>query len=90
MSSQKGETAPSKEVKESSLKAILAKLRKRHIIETLAAFIGGGWLEIALSRGCLNYPLLAEKDPFLANIRGEPWFINLMERVKYEWEHFEV
>jgi hypothetical protein len=25
-------------------KAFLAKLRKRHIIETLAAFIGGGWL----------------------------------------------
>jgi len=44
MSSQKGDTAPSKEVKESSLKSFLAKLRKRHIIETLAAFIGGGWL----------------------------------------------
>ncbi len=44
MSSQKGDTAPSKEVKESSLKLFLTKLRKRHIIETLAAFIGGGWL----------------------------------------------
>jgi len=30
----------------SSLKLFLAKLRKRHIIETLAAFIGGGWLLI--------------------------------------------
>jgi len=37
-----------------------------------------------------NYPFLAEKDPFLANIRGEPRFQKLMERVKYEWEHFEV
>jgi TolB-like protein/Tfp pilus assembly protein PilF len=46
MSSQKGDTAPSKEVKEASLKVFLAKLRKRHIIETLAAFIGGGWLVI--------------------------------------------
>ena len=46
MSSQKGDTAPSKEVNESSLKSFLAKLRKRHIIETLAAFIGGGWLVI--------------------------------------------
>jgi non-specific serine/threonine protein kinase len=36
-----------------------------------------------------NYPLLAEKDPFLANIRGEERFKKLMERVKYEWEHFE-
>jgi len=49
------------------------------------------WLEHAsLNRGCINYPLLAEKDPWLANIRGEPRFKKLMERVKYEWEHFEV
>jgi TolB-like protein/Tfp pilus assembly protein PilF len=46
MSSRNGETTSSKEVKESSLKSFLAKLRKRHIIETLAAFIGGGWLFI--------------------------------------------
>jgi TolB-like protein/Tfp pilus assembly protein PilF len=46
MSSRKGDTAPFKDVKESSLKSFLAKLRKRHIIETLAAFIGGGWLII--------------------------------------------
>jgi serine/threonine protein kinase/Flp pilus assembly protein TadD len=48
------------------------------------------WLENAVERGFLNYPSLAEKDPFLANIRGEPRFQKLMERVKYEWEHFEV
>ena len=46
MSSQQGENAPSKEMKKSFLKSFLAKLRKRHIIETLAAFIGGGWLII--------------------------------------------
>ena len=34
--------------------------------------------------------LLAEKDPFLENIRGEPRFKKLMERVKHEWENFEV
>jgi len=33
-------------MKESPLKSFLAKLRKRHLIETLAAFIGGGWLII--------------------------------------------
>jgi TolB-like protein/Tfp pilus assembly protein PilF len=44
MSSRKGDTAPSKEMKESPIKSFLAKLRKRHLIETLAAFIGGGWL----------------------------------------------
>ena len=48
------------------------------------------WLENAVDRGFINYPLLAEKDLFLANIRSEPRFKKLMERVKYEWEHFEV
>ena len=47
------------------------------------------WLENAFDRGFINWPLLAEKDPWLANIRDEPRFKKLMERVKYEWEHFE-
>ena len=46
MSSRKGVTTPSKDLKKSFLRVFLAKLRKRHIIETLAAFIGGGWLII--------------------------------------------
>jgi TolB-like protein len=32
------------EIEESRFRALFAKLRKRRIIETLAAFIGGGWL----------------------------------------------
>jgi non-specific serine/threonine protein kinase len=48
------------------------------------------WLEHAADKGWINYPFLSEKDPWLANIRGEPRFKKLMERVKYEWEHFEV
>jgi non-specific serine/threonine protein kinase len=44
MASSSGQKAPSEEVKESSLKAFYAKLRKRHIIETFAGFIAGGWL----------------------------------------------
>ncbi|MGA2624946.1 MAG: protein kinase [Bacteroidota bacterium] len=48
------------------------------------------WLENAYDRGFINYPLLSERDPLLANIRGEERFKKLMERVKYEWEHFEV
>ena len=48
------------------------------------------WLEHAADKGWINYPLLSEIDPFLANIRGEERFKKLMERVKYEWEHFEV
>ena len=48
------------------------------------------WLEHAIDRGWINYPLFAERNPFFANIRGEPRFKKLMERVKYEWEHFEA
>ena len=48
------------------------------------------WLEHAVDLGWINYPLLAEKDPFLENIRGEERFKKLMERVKHEWENFEV
>ena len=48
------------------------------------------WLEHAISRGFINYPFLAEKEPFLENIRGEERFKKLMQRVKYEWENFEV
>ena len=48
------------------------------------------WLESAVNCGLFNYPLLNEYDPFLENIRNEPSFKKLMERVKYEWENFEV
>jgi len=48
------------------------------------------WLENAVDRGVINYPFLAEKDSFLDNIRGEPRFQKLMQRVKSDWEHFEV
>jgi TolB-like protein/Flp pilus assembly protein TadD len=44
MSSQQGETAPSKETKKPFISTFLTKLRKRHIIETFAGFIAGGWL----------------------------------------------
>ena len=48
------------------------------------------WLENAVDGGFINYPLLSKKDLFLENIRGEERFKKLMERVKYEWENFEV
>jgi len=48
------------------------------------------WLENAVSCGLINFPFLNEQDPFLENIRGEPRFKRLMERVKLEWENFEV
>jgi len=48
------------------------------------------WLENTIHYGIINYPFLNEYDPFLENIRGEERFKKLMERVKYEWENFEV
>jgi len=48
------------------------------------------WLENAIDKGFINYPFLNEYDSFLENIRGEERFKKLMERVKYEWENFEV
>jgi len=48
------------------------------------------WLENAVNRGFINYPFLSQHDPLLENVRGEERFEKLMERVKVEWEHFEV
>ncbi|HUU38348.1 MAG TPA: hypothetical protein VMW46_09125 [Candidatus Desulfaltia sp.] len=48
------------------------------------------WLEHAVARGWANYPLFSRIDPLLANIRSEERFRKLMERVKREWENFEV
>jgi tetratricopeptide (TPR) repeat protein len=48
------------------------------------------WLEHAVDLGWISYPLLAEKDPFLANIRKDARFKELLKRVKNEWETFEA
>jgi hypothetical protein len=47
-------------------------------------------LECGVNLGAVNYPWYNKIDPFLENIRGEERFKKLMERVKYEWENFEV
>jgi hypothetical protein len=48
------------------------------------------WLEHSVNRGFINYPYMNQYDPFPAKLRGEERFKKLMERVKYEWEHFEA
>jgi non-specific serine/threonine protein kinase len=48
------------------------------------------WLEVAVDRGFINYPFLAEVNPILGLLRGEPDFHRLMERVRTRWERFEV
>jgi TolB-like protein/Tfp pilus assembly protein PilF len=48
------------------------------------------WLENAVDRGLINHPFISQQDPLLENLRGDERFERLMERVKHEWENFEV
>ena len=48
------------------------------------------WLERSVSLGNINYPFLSRHDPFLAPLRSEPRFRELMVRVKHAWETFEA
>jgi len=48
------------------------------------------WLENAVNRGFINYPLLKGQDLLLENIREDERFKKLMKRVKREWENFEI
>jgi serine/threonine protein kinase len=48
------------------------------------------WLENAVNRGFTNYPFLNDYDPFLARLRGEPRYEQLMRRVKKEWKEFDA
>jgi len=48
------------------------------------------YIERIHEKGMINYPLLAEHDPLLENIRNEPRFKKLLKTVKKEWEEFDV
>ena len=88
---------------ENVLKMVTPELKKTckksgalsHIIADILALTGEKeqtleLLENAVDSGFINYPLLAEKDPWLQKIRGKARFKKLMEKVKYKWENFEV
>jgi hypothetical protein len=47
------------------------------------------WLEHLLGRGYINYPALAQHDPFLKNLREDPRFTELVAELKPKWEAFE-
>jgi non-specific serine/threonine protein kinase len=48
------------------------------------------WIEQAVNVGFINRPMLAEHDTFLTKMRGEPEYEALLNRVKREWEEFEI
>jgi non-specific serine/threonine protein kinase len=88
--------------RESALRLITPEFRKTcrrdfewsYMVAHRLALLGAqeealDWLENAINRGFINYPFL-QCDPFLDTIRGDERFKKLMERAKYEWEHFEV
>ena len=48
------------------------------------------WLEKAMLKGFINYPMISRWDPLLAPIRHTPQFDDLVDRVRERWENFEV
>jgi hypothetical protein len=48
------------------------------------------WLENAVDRGFINYPMLNDYDKLLKNVRNEERYKKLMKRVKHEWENLKV
>ncbi len=48
------------------------------------------WLENAVRRGFINYPLLSQYDPLFESLRQQQRFQDLMVDVRSQWERFEV
>ncbi len=48
------------------------------------------WLNNGVEQGLMNYPGLSKLDPLLENIRNEPQFADLLNRIKRKWEAFET
>ncbi|MGC2160295.1 MAG: protein kinase [Silvibacterium sp.] len=48
------------------------------------------WLQKAVDKGFLNYPMIGRWDPLLAGVRGHAGFSGLLRRTRELWERFEV
>lgn len=48
------------------------------------------WLQKAVDKGFLNYPMIGRWDPLLAGVRGHEGFGDLLRRTRELWERFEV
>jgi hypothetical protein len=47
------------------------------------------WLTVAVDRGFINYPFLAQHDPCFATLRDLPAFHALMAVVRERWAAFD-
>lgn len=48
------------------------------------------WIEKAMSKGFINYPMVSRWDPLLAPIRHADHYDEIAETMRERWEHFEV
>jgi tetratricopeptide (TPR) repeat protein len=48
------------------------------------------YLEVAMDRGFINYPMIRNLDPLLNNVRKAPGFPALLSRIETRWETFEI
>ena len=46
------------------------------------------WLRVAVDRGFINYPFLAEHDPVFRQFRSNPELVRLMGQVRERWQSF--
>lgn len=46
------------------------------------------WLKLAAERGFINYPYLAQHDPFFESLRGRPQFQELLAIAHDRWQSF--
>lgn len=70
-------------------------LQYSHLLAQAYALLGRReaalrWLERSVERGSIHYPFLSKMDPLLENLRNDPRFDALMERVRTRWEGFEA
>ena len=77
------------------VKTIQIDPQNSYHIATFYSYLGENgkaleFLENAIDRGFINYPLLNNHDILLKDIRSEERFKKLMQKVKYEWENFKV
>jgi hypothetical protein len=88
-----------------AMRAVLADTGTREALEidnefswqVAAAFASVGdvdealyWLSRAIEMGFINHRFFAEVDPFLANLRGNPRFEELMEQAREKQREVEA